>query len=404
MAELLLRVGSGDAALLRLVFGEVAGGRVPPWRPHRIVTDAHVAAGKPEIADSARRAGVPLVIDPQTHFLQDVQHPADPWARLAFTDAARHTPDDLSALARQDRLIAESIEFQLAHGATVLIPPYVHIERVNDGWVTVQTSLWQRTRRYLDQQDLHLPVLAVLALGWRLLNHVTWPSALYPLRQALTDLNPAEVALAASKIDDGVRPDQRLVTFIVTLRRIRRRFPLIAWNQGMLGEAAVAAGAVGYETGLGWRERCDLRATMAAHRQPPSGGFSARPVYIPTLKRSIPKRTIQQLMAHPNIIAELACLDSTCCPDGPHALLGDARAHALAQRVQTLHELTQPRQPAWKWNILAQQTAAGLHLAQRINVLADRTPDMWKINTAALHAIHVVAENRRQTLGRHRAA
>jgi hypothetical protein len=60
--------------------------------------------------------------------------------------------------------------------------------------------------------------------------------------------------------------------------------------------------------------------------------------------------------------------------------------------------------PGRKWNILAQQAAAGLHLAQRINIIAAGTSDMWKINTAALHAIHTVAENRRQTLGRRRAA
>jgi hypothetical protein len=89
-----------------------------------------------------------------------------------------------------------------------------------------------------------------------------------------------------SKVDDGVHPDQRLVTFMAVLRRIKRRFPVIAWQQGVLGEAAVAAGAIGYETGLGWRERCDLQGAMSAHRQPPSGNFGARPVYIPALNLS----------------------------------------------------------------------------------------------------------------------
>lgn len=403
MVELLVRAGSGDAALLRRVFGDVTE-PTSSSRPHRIVVDAHVAVAKPEIARIARRAGAPMVVDPQTHYLQDVQHPADPWARLGFAHAAKHTAEELSEPARQDWLVAESIEFQLAHGATVLVPPYVHIERVNDGWVEVQTSLWHRTRRYLDQQDLHLPTLAVLALGWRLLNRTTWPSALHPLCRALTDLDPTEVALAASKIDDGVHPDQRLVTLIAVIGLIRQRFPVIAWNQGVLGEAAVAAGAVGYETGLGWRERCDLPGAMSAHREPPSGGFGARPVYIPALKRSIPKRTIQQLIVHPTIIAELVCQDPACCPGGQQALLGDARAHALASRIRALRELDQPVQPAWKWNFLAQQSAAGVELARRINIIADGTPGMWKINAAALGAIHTVAENRRQTLGRRRAA
>ncbi|HEX5404204.1 MAG TPA: hypothetical protein VFX16_18095 [Pseudonocardiaceae bacterium] len=47
------------------------------------------------------------------------------------------------------------------------------------------------------------------------------------------------MALAASKVDDSVRPDLRLANFVAVIRRIKRRFPVIVWQQGVLGEAAV---------------------------------------------------------------------------------------------------------------------------------------------------------------------
>ena len=43
---------------------------------------------------------------------------------------------------------------------------------------------------------------------------------------------------------------------------------MLAWQQGLLGEACVALGARGYETGLGWREACDLRKAMSSRARP----------------------------------------------------------------------------------------------------------------------------------------
>lgn len=88
-----------------------------------------------------------------------------------------------------------------------------------------------------------------------------------PLLAALDALQPAEVALAVSKIDQGAHPEDRLADLYAVIERLRRRrLPVLMWNQGTLGEACVAAGAAGDETGIGWRERCDLRAGMSDYR------------------------------------------------------------------------------------------------------------------------------------------
>lgn len=398
MAELLIRVGAQDTALIRAVLAGPSR-----YRPHRVVVDAHVASAAPSISLSAKSAGVPFLVDPQTFYLQDAQHPADPWAQLSFADAQRNSPSDLCHPRQVDALVAGVVEYQLACGATAVVMPYVHIEAVDDGWGQVQAALWRATRRYVDRAGVALPTVAVLALGWRLLDRSSWPDGLDRLHRALDQADPTEVALAASKVDAGVRPEDRLASLIAVTRRLGRRHPVIAWQQGTLGEAAVAAGALGYECGIGWRERCDLRAAMSAHRRRASGG-GARPVYITALKRGIPKVSVRSLLAHPRIAADLVCLDVSCCPGGRRALLEDNRAHAIRARLRSLEAVAQADRPAWRWHLLALEATAGLQLAARINVAASRTAEVARVDDSALRAMFAVAEHRRQITRRRPAA
>jgi len=60
MAELLIRVGAQDVALIERVL------RGDDGRPDRVVVDAHVARAQPRIRDAARASGIPFLIDPQT--------------------------------------------------------------------------------------------------------------------------------------------------------------------------------------------------------------------------------------------------------------------------------------------------------------------------------------------------
>lgn len=394
MADLVVRAGGGDAALLERVLTART-----QQRPHRVVVDAHVAVSAPSISAAARRAGAPFLVDPQTHYLQGTQHSEDPWARLPFARSQAYLVPDLLDAGRQDMLAASVAEYQMEHGATALIPPYVHVERADVGWVQVQLGLWRATRRYLDRQHVHIPVIAVVALGWRELDPSAWSGAVHPLRNCLLhELHPTEVALAASKVDSGVYPAERLSRLIAVVRQLRRHWPVLAWQQGTLGEAVVAAGAAGYECGIGWRERCDLGAQIRSHRETPNRrAGSARPVYITALRRSLPKRSVNILVRnHPGVAADLTCLDAACCPGGQQALLGDARAHAIAARRRELDEIVRPARPAWRWNQVARGAATGLERAERINALAARTPGLTRVDTAALAATLELADYHRQ--------
>lgn len=396
MAELLIRASSQDGALLRRIYG--FDGQPPaPARPDRIVVDAHVPLGSrgTGIAATARRAGIPLLIDPQTFYLQGIQHPDDRWARLPYGRAEMWTPEQAADLFALDELIAQTVEHQVTHDATAIIPPYVHIDRPTSPWIAVQAQMWQHTRRLLDREGISLPVTAVLALGWRALDPLQGAASLAPVFAALAQLGPHEVALAASKVDQGVRPQDRLMDLVLIVERLRQEHPVIIWEQGRLGEVGIAAGAIGYECGIGWREGPDLGTAANSHRRPQQPGPRPRPVYIPTLGRSIPKRSLQALREHRDIWMTLVCPEPDCCSAGGQDLLADARVHTIVQRVRRLQQIAQVDRPVWRWQHLAEMADAGLELANRINRRAATSPTISRVDTHALSAIGAVSHTRR---------
>jgi hypothetical protein len=97
MADLIVRISGCDEALLSRLVGPPRSGSpsTATRRPDRIVVDAHTAASTPSIARTARRAGLPMLVDPQTFYLQDDQYPADPWAQLPFASSSVSTVGDL---------------------------------------------------------------------------------------------------------------------------------------------------------------------------------------------------------------------------------------------------------------------------------------------------------------------
>lgn len=119
----------------------------------------------------------------------------------------------------------------------------------------------------------------MLALGWRELDRARWPVGLSLLRACLQrELRPGELALAASRVDAGVRPAERISAYAAVIGRMRRHWPVLAWQQGTLGEVAVAAGAAGYECGIGWRlpREPDLCGHVASVGTP--GGYKRKSV------------------------------------------------------------------------------------------------------------------------------
>lgn len=326
-----------------------------------------------------------MLVDPETYYLQDVQHPGDRWAALPFARPGVMTPSELTRTVQRE-IVEGAIDHQIRCGATHLIIPYVHIKMADDGWTEKQIGLYRTTRALLNEHGIALPTVAVVDLSWRLLERRTWPEALLPLLGEIATAGFDEIGLAGSNVDGGVHPDDRAKSLLASVRRAGRTAPVIAWNQGLLGELCVAAGAIGYGTGIGWREKWDAAARMRDRRvlrEP--GPMAPRPVYIGKLGRSIPKKTLQDLVGRRGIGPDLPCPPGGCCRDGASGLLADARGHTLYARVASLRQLAETDR-RFRWSHLRTRAKQGLDLARRINVVAARE-DLNRVDNAALRAI-----------------
>ena len=399
------RVSANDAVLLRSLFG-LTSDAPAPHVPGRLVVDAHVplSSGGAQISQIAREAGVPLLVDPETMFLQDRQHSEAPWLRVPYGVNRQLTPGDFWDVTGVQDLVHAVIEHQLVSGATAVIAPYVHIESPDGGWDRVQAGLWRCTRSYLDHHDVRLPVVAVVALGWRCLDLRQRVHGLSRLWDSLAELHPDEVAVAASKAHDGARPFGRIVDLLALVNDLATDYPVTLWQQGLLGEAGVIAGAAGYECGIGWREKCDLRSRMSQHREDAGGPFSRRPIYLAQLGASVPKRRLELASTKRTLWRSLICTHSDCCPPGGTALLTDARRHNVVARARSLAQLNDVSVPRWQWQWLAQRLETGLAVASALNDLAPTSRQNPQVGSRTLTALQQVADSRRIRVRRRRTA
>lgn len=290
MPNLLIRPTGLDAALMAKALTPVASRAPSDLVVHpRLVLGADVAARQPEFARTARQAGVPMLVDPETYYLQDIQHPGDRWAALPFARAGVMTSSELTRPVQRE-LTEQALGHQIRCGATHLITPYVHISRAGDGWTERQIGLYRATRAALDEHGIRLPTVAVIDLSWRLLDRRIWLDVLLPLLAAAETAGFDEIALAGSNVDGGVHPEERVVDLLATIRRAGRVAPVIAWNQGLVGELCVAAGAAGYSTGIGWRERWDTAAACETAGSHPCPGRGARALSTSTSSAAASRR------------------------------------------------------------------------------------------------------------------
>lgn len=398
-AELTLRVGAADELLVRRLYGLLPGAPRAPHRPARLVVDAHVslsAQGK-GLTAAAREAGVPVLIDPETYYLQDSQHAAAPWCKVPYAKAAAAAPSALMSSSVQASLVEKVINYQVTNGATAVIAPYVHIERPTPGWTQVQVGLWRRTAEYVQATGLNLPVIAVVAIGWRCLHPTRGIRALADLWTALDALHPDEVALAVSKVHAGAQPADRIAELLMLVDDLASSYPKVTmWQQGLLGEACVIQGAAGYESGIGWRDKCDLQSRKAQSRSPSDGHPGAQPVYVRELGRGVSKRRLELARGKRRIWSRLVCPFPDCCAPAGDDLLGDARRHSVVSRARELGELDATKATRWRWNHLTLRLADGIDIAQRLNALAPSSSGLPGIDMTSLQAIYDIANARRQ--------
>jgi hypothetical protein len=83
---------------------------------------------------------------------------------LRFAHAERIQPRDFTVRV-QERLVGEGIDVQLEHGASLLIPPYLYVDRLESGWLDGNIQLLARTADYLNRHDIKIPAAPVFALS-----------------------------------------------------------------------------------------------------------------------------------------------------------------------------------------------------------------------------------------------
>lgn len=398
MSELLIRPNAADVPLLRRLLGPQA--LQSGTAPDRVVVDAHVAARRPEVRRLAEQSGTRLLIDPQTHFLQDHQPLADPWTSLPYAHAPKFDERDFSP-AFVDELVQRCVQAQLELGATQIVAPYVHIGHRGQDWRATQSRMWRMTRRFLDGSHIALPTVAVLSLDWKAQAAIFDDAAGIDLRRALRDLGPGDIAIAASSVTKAREPENRIESLLTLIAQLSRLAPVLAWQQGVLGELCVAAGAAGYETGIGTREAYDVSAALAARRRyGDRSGRGARPVYVRPLQRSIPKTSITALAESPRLWPLVMCHDEQCCePDG-HTMLNDARQHAVISRKRALEALDLIPDPQWRWRYFATRTQQGADLAARINRIVATDTRVREVASGPLAAAQTIAGRRATRRGR----
>lgn len=394
MSELLIRAAMNDHLVVGDLLAPRPGPRVTKRRQAigQLVADAHVAAARPVLAEVAREAGVPYLIDPDTVLLQSEVTPDDKWAALPFGRAEARKPQEIDRY----ELVESVVEFQLDHGATVVVPPYFYASSPDDEWFALSLDLIEETATYLRNNHVQLPVLPVLAAQLQGFAPVErWPFGIDRFTNVATVLDIGTVALCLSPSgagSDGYGKITRL--FNLALRAKERGPRILAWRQGIYGPALVAAGLDGYECGIGTGEQTNL-ARRQASRKPhgaehhgPSGGGPG--VFIEPLGRSVPRGVGQMLLGNASMRPKVMCDDEGCCPSVA-ATLDHPRHHAVRTRARLLRQLDeQPHRP-WRLNHVARNTEAAVTLARQANRILEAEGDSpVRINAHNLESLAAV--------------
>lgn len=377
-SELLIRPGRNDHNVVADLIAPGVSGRALGARSPigRLVLDATVAAARPQFAEDARAAGLPVTVDPMTFLLQWPTDPDNTWSKLAFATSDALDPERLSDRTIRDDLIRRTVDFQLERGATILVPPYFYATSPADTWFDVSLRCVLETADYLRHVDVRLPMNPVLAARLdRFARPAHWASGLDRFAETAGTVGARTVATLLGPAGKPKDNYAKVLHLFAAARRLRR--PGLAvhpWRQGAYGAALVAAGLQGYETGIACGESTDLFATARSRRpaSPPDheqddqkrgGGGGA--VYLTALGRSVPRDAVDALHANLSTRALLVCDDPVvCCPQGMSSTLGSARrAHAVRSRARYLAAIeAMPTQTSWRLYKIAQDAQQAAHV------------------------------------------
>lgn len=227
----------------------------------RLLVDATTAYRKPEFADTALRAGVPLLIDPLTHFSQVRLQPKDQWNELPYAIASKHQ-------GTLDHLVAEAVTFQLEQKATMVIPPYFFASKPGDQWWRRSGDALRLTARFLEKEHIDLPIAPVVCVQLRHLFADDVAGDLRSYCDELAAMAPECIGLCTSPVGSGDEGVFKMANLFRANEYFQQYGSVVAWRQGIYGPALVAAGARGYETGIATGEQCNIPASLRNRTKP----------------------------------------------------------------------------------------------------------------------------------------
>ncbi|MBS1861216.1 MAG: hypothetical protein JSS68_05825 [Actinobacteria bacterium] len=393
MPELLIRSGANDHEVVRDLLAPGAGSvLLPRARPliDRLVLDAHVAAARPELAESARDAGVPVLVDPLTIYLQGELREADRWSRLPFGEARKLDAAELANPFYVQKLVAEVVEFEVGQGATAIVPPYPYVTSPDDPHLDIAIAMLRATSRHMARNGIALPLVPVLcAQLQRMGPEKSWREGLDRFAAVALDLGPEALAVclspAGSPRTDSYNKVLRL--FAATRRLKQSGVRVFAWRQGFYGPGLVAAGIDGYETGIGTKEQANLASAIGSRKPGKKGGGSGPGIYLEPFGRSVTSRVGETLLGHRSMRPKVMCDDERCCPNGAASTIDQRRHHAVRTRSRQLATIENQPHTRWRLHQVEKESRAAVDLAVQANAVLKEAKVPEQIGTRGYEAL-----------------
>lgn len=409
-SELLIRPGPNDHEIVAdLLAPGGAGVLLPNARPviSRLVLDAHTAAHRPQFAEATAEAGVPLLVDPVTPLWQGQLRENDRWAQLPFGQAECLEAGALTNVKRREQLVAQAAEFQVAQGATAVIPPYPYVAAPDDPWFEWALDMIRLTARWLRNEGIALPLAPVLCA--RLQGFAaprSWGQGIDRFARTALDLGPQFLGLCLSPVKPSDSYPKLLRLFEAAARLRSYGTPVIGWRQGLYGPGLVAAGLDGYETGIATRESCDIRSSVTS-RKPPKpgqkrGGGGVPGIYVEPLGRSISPQASEALFVHDSLRVKIMCDDQRCCPKGPTSTREHRREHAVRTRARGLANLDALPHPTWRLHQVTKDAHEAVTLADQANRALESAGLSERISPKGMEALARVSDHLRTAALRQR--
>lgn len=401
MPELLVRPGINDHEVIKDLLAPGAGTiLLPRARPliDRLVLDAQVAEARADFAEAARDAGLPVLVDPLTIYLQGELREADKWVGLPFGEARKVTAEELSNPFKREALVARVVEFEVSRGATAIIPPYPYVSSPTDPFFQVALDMLRATSRFMSRNGIALPIIPIFCAKLQSFGpEKTWKDGIDRFANVALDLGPEAIGICLSPVgaikDDSYNKVLRL--FAATRRLKQTGTRVIAWRQGIYGPGLVAAGIDGYETGIGTREQANIAGAITARKPKPnkkSSGGAGTGIYLEPLHRSVISKVGETLLGHQSMRPKIMCDDERCCPNGVASTIDQRRHHAVRTRSRELAEIENQPHESWRLHQISKNARAAANLAVQANSVLKDAGLKERLGTSGYEALAGVME------------